>query len=514
MQALVKMAIDPAKKNKISSIIRRFILFGDRGISLLVWTLGSYVALVPSLSILPTVTLFNEKRVLQVGLLVLVGGLLLVSYSSRRQWLSTFRKLPSLARWCLRLILSIGIVSSVLAPAPFYAFLEVGHNVLLFVLAGAVASVVRRDKESAERVFIGVICAGTLLYVVYFGVGYSMHLVNPGVPVWPEGSTNFANIRIFNHYQTWTLSLLAGGVLWLPRRHRIMNVGLFGVTALWWALMFASDVRGTVVAHAVAAVGVGLLFRGRAKKWLFVVGASLLVGIALYYLMFSGGSIPPVVERFGDASQYPWRIQRWITSLEMARAHPWAGAGPMHFAWPPFRFASGASPHNTLMQWLAEWGIPGTLLMSGLTVWGGWSWIRQEREDADRETAAFDGVRVALIATMLAGATHSMVSGLTLAPLSQMLLVFVGGWAWGRYQHDGGDFSYSITRLAHAALCVVLLGSTLVVGSSLKDLYRAQERREAFLESVERDVLSPRYWTQGYIGVRDSSVIEQARRDR
>lgn len=503
-----------ATKRNILVESQHFGLLEDRGLSFLVWILGAYIVLVPSLSLLPSVILFNEKRALQVGLLMIVGGALLVSPAYRGRWLSTFRELPSAARWGLGLVLGLGVLSSALAPAPFYAFLEVGHSVLLFVLAGAVATVVRRERERAGWVLLGVVAVSVLLYAVHFAVGYAMHLALPDVPLWPDGSTNFANIRIFNHYQTWTLPLLAGGVFALPRRRRILKGGLFGITALWWALVFASNVRGTLVALLVAAVGVGLLFRGRAKKWLFVVGASVLGGVALYYLLFSGGSAPPVVEKFEDASQYPWRIQRWLTSLEMAWAHPWIGAGPMHFAWPPFRFASGASPHNTLMQWLAEWGIPATLLMSGLTVWGGWSWMRQERDAAGRDEAASNAVRVALVAAVLAGAAHSMVSGLTLAPLSQMLLVLVGGWAWGRYRHDGDDSSSSFSRWAHAVLCAVLLGSTLVVGSSLKDLAQARERRAAFLQSVERNALSPRYWTQGYIGVRDSSVLKRARRDR
>lgn len=479
-----------------------------RGISFLVWFLGAYIVLVPSLSLFPSVLFFNEKRALQIGVLVIAGGVLLFSPVCRRQWLSTYRGFPSLARWGLGLTVGIGGLSSSLAPSPFYAFLEVGHFVLLFVLAGAVASVVRQEREGVGRLFLGFVGLSALLYTVHFIVGYGMYLAYPDIPIWPDGTTNFANIRFFNHYQTWTLPLLVGSVLALPRRRYILKAGLFGITVVWWALVFASNVRGTIGAIFVAAFGVGLLFRGRSKKWISIVAGSALGGIALYFLLFSGGGAPPVVKKFGDPSQYPWRIQRWLTSLEMAWAHPWLGVGPMHFAWPPFRFTAGASPHNTLMQWLAEWGIPATVFAAGSICWGGWSWIQQERGQVEPDSVGSESVRVALVAAVLAGAAHSMVSGVTLAPLSQMLLVLVGGWAWGRYRHDGRPTVVSFGPGAQAALLAVVLGSTLIVGSSLRDLADARERREAFRKSVEHNVFSPRYWTQGYIGVRDSSVME------
>jgi hypothetical protein len=142
--------------------------------------------------------------------------------------------------------------------------------------------------------------------------------------------------------------------------------------------------------------------------------------------------------------------------------------------------------------------------------------MQQEKDEAETSDTRANGVRVALVASVLAGAAHAMVSGLLVMPVSQVLLVLVGGWAWGRYRHEhqSSRASPSFSKWAHASLCAVLLGSIVVVGNGLRDLGAAEERRSSFLEAVERNQLSPRYWTQGYIGVRDSSVIERARRDR
>ncbi|PSQ87538.1 MAG: O-antigen ligase domain-containing protein [Bacteroidetes bacterium QS_3_64_15] len=481
------------------------------GRSFLFWLVGAYVVLVPTLSFLPSLQPFNEKRAIQVGVLIAVAGGLLAMRAARQRWLTTVCRLPLAARWGLGGVLGLGLLSSALAPAPFYAFLEVGHFALLFVAAGLVASEVRRSPTWTQRAILGIVVVSAGLYAVYFVVGYGAHLAVSDIKPWPEGGTNYANIRFFNHHQTWTLPLLAGVVLSLPRRWRVGKGFAFGLVALWWALVFASSVRGTVVAMGVAAIGSGLLFRGRAKKWLLIQAAGVLLGLGLYYLLFSAGEAPRAADKFGDPTQYSRRLRHWRVCLEMAWAHPILGIGPMHFAWFPYPFTEPASPHSALMRGLAEWGVPSTIAMVGLTGWGGWQWMKQERKTESTPNGVPKAVGVALVASVLAGAAHSMVSGLILAPLSQMLLVLVGGWAWGRYRHAEQSTEINASVRSHVLLGALLLGSMLIVGGSLKDLSTIEERRSAFRESTDhRNRLSPRYWAQGYIGVRDSSVIERA----
>lgn len=98
-------------------------------------------------------------------------------------------------------------------------------------------------------------------------------------------------------------------------------------------------------------------------------------------------------------------------------------------------------------------------------------------------------------------------------PISQVFLALVGGWAWGRYQFKQKPATVP-SNLTHAALCVLLVGAMGVVGSSLKDLSTVEERRDALIEAVDRNRFSPRHWGQGFLHVRDSEVIDRARRDR
>lgn len=481
--------------------------------------LAGYIIVTPNISVVPCLEPYNERRLLQIGFSLTIGTSLLVSRRARSQWMLTFQSLQSIARWALGGVVGLGILSSALAPAPFYAFLELSHFGLLFVAGGVVASAVRSTGEHVEWVLLGSVVLSALLYAVRFFVGYGAALSLPELELGRETITGFQNVRFFNQYQTWTLPLLGAGVLALPKRWRVGRGIVLVVAALWWTLILASNVRGTVVAMAVAAIGAWLLFRGASYRWLTVQGAALLMGGGLYHMLFTlpSGTTLEVVDRLSEVGQSR-RLQHWKKCLRVAWQHPMLGAGPMHFASAPFDFTRTAHLHNAFMQWLAEWGMPSTGIMSGLAIWGGGSWVQQEQDGTEQSppsgnaTRVGDAVRVVLLTAVLAGTAHAMVSGLLVMPLSQVLLVLVAGWAWGRYQRSNKDRNISegenISGRAHVALCAVLVASMVAVGTSLRDLSATEERHSAFFEKVDRDVFSPQYWTQGYIGVRDLDATE------
>ena len=501
---------------RLPALFQGSALAGWRWPLVIVGAAGLYAVLAPSTTPVTPLGMYNEKRLFQVTLLGVSAISLLSSRSTRQRWLSMFWAFPRPARLGLLLVLGLGLFSALSAPAPLYAALEVGHFVLLFFLAGIIATVYRQFPTSTSALVLGAVVLSAFLYAVHFSVSYGMSVALPALEIGAETLGGFGNVRFFNQYQTWTLPLLAVPVLALSRRWDLVRAGTFLLLVMWWTLVLASNVRGTVLAMTVAVLGVGLLFRRRALKWVGVQGAALLAGIGLYYLLFStgGAESAPVAGRVDETVGYSRRIRHWMICLDMAMAHPWLGAGPMHFAWPPINFKWVAHPHNALMQWIGEWGIPSTLILLGLACWGGWCWIRQEVKNPERTTDDTDALQVGLVAAALAGLAHAMVSGIIVMPVSQVLFAMVGGWAWGRYQRDSRAFSKEgASTWAHALLCAVLVASMFAVGNSLQDLADAEERRAAYRENVDRDLMSPRYWAQGYIGVRDSSVVQRARRE-
>lgn len=473
------------------------------------------------MDLIPPVGLYNGKRVLQIGLLCGVALLLVASKPLRQQWLQLLGGQSSAVRWGLGIVFGLGVVSAVRAPMPAYAFTELAHMTLLVVSAGLVAAMYQRAPIAGDRLIVAVVSVSVALYALQFAVGYGMHLAAASIPLWPDGFIGFANIRHFNQYQTWTLPLLVVPVLWCSRRWMVLRIGAFGLAALWWMLMIASDVRGTALAMVVAAVGVAFIFRKQAYAWIRMQGAALVSGGMLYLVLFYlvAGVQPELVDRLSDSGQYAGRLEYWMAAGDMVQAHPWLGAGPMHFAWPLNYFGAGAHPHNALVQWGAEWGLPSALIVVGLSVWGFAAWARRERfaetAPARRQPPV---LRVALVAAVLAGAAHAMVSGIIVAPVSQMLMVLIVGWAWGRYAtarpRPVRQRAMRPGIPAQTMLCVlVVVAAGWISWRAQADLRTMDSRRNTFLSAVDRTILSPRYWQQGFFGVPEAMHLQHAQSD-
>ena len=499
----------------------RSLRFVRRAEAAFVLGLSGFLWLAPNVNLIPPLGLYNGKRVVQIGLLCLVAGLLLASKALRQQWLQGFAAQSAGVRWGLGAVLGLGVLSSAGAPMPAYAGTEVAHLALLVVAAGMVAAWYPNAPMSADRLIVGVVSVSVALYALQFAVGYGMHLATGHIPLWPDGFIGFANIRHFNQYQTWTLPLLAVPVLWCARRWMVLRIGAFALAALWWMLIIASDVRGTALAMGIAAVGVGLIFRKEAYGWLRVQGASLVAGGLLYLGLFYlvAGVQPELVDRLSDGRQYAGRLEYWGAAGDMIGAHPWLGAGPMHFAWPLNYFGAGAHPHNALVQWAAEWGLPSTLIVVGLAGWGFVAWVRRERfaetASARRQPSV---VRVALVASVLAGAAHAMVSGIIVAPVSQVLMVLIVGWAWGRYRtaaaHQAPTPRMRPGISAQTMLCVLaVVAAGWITWRAQADLPAMETRRTTFIEAADRTLLSPRYWQQGFFGIPEARRLQPAEPD-
>jgi len=96
-----------------------------------------------------------------------------------------------------------------------------------------------------------------------------------------------------------------------------------------------------------------------------------LFGIILFILMFI--LIPAWLELTPDLRDslrtgLSGREIIWSLAWEMSLAHPWLGVGPMHFS-ATFNPVA-AHPHQVLLQWAAEWGLPATLMALVLGLWG------------------------------------------------------------------------------------------------------------------------------------------------
>lgn len=464
----------------------------------LVCCICGYLVLMPSVNVLPDVLPYDTKRIGQVLLLLGFGLWLLWRYQATTQWLDTFRSLPRLGRWGLGGVMALGVCSSMLAPLPHWALLEVAHLVLLGCLAVAVAAFCRRDAGVMQRLVPGALLLGVFLYLVNFAVSYSLSLHTTTSGLWPWGvDIGFAHVRFLNQFQTWTLPLIVLPLLVWPVRSPIARWGLHGLAMGWWMLLFGSGGRGTTLAMATAGLFVALVYRKQAWLWLRAQGIAFVGGGVLYWLLFKvvATSQSSLLDR--SLTNGSLRDVLWERAWLMIQQHPLLGVGPMHYAYQVEDLA--AHPHNVVLQWAAEWGVPATLLIIGLFLWGLFALVQRFKASAPAPRGP-RVVHVALTASLVAAIGHALLSGITIMPLSQLVMVLVIGWAWGLWLKSGTQTAYA-KRPSSPWMLRLVVGASLLgmLWGTSRYVLDLEHQQTVFKEAKQTTVFRPRFWQQGLI---------------
>lgn len=472
------------------------VRFAEPG-TLLLLSASLYVALVPSLRLAPALGPYDAQWVLQLGLLVLNAGLLLVSRRLRAAWVQVFADLPQAARLLLAVLFGLGVASALRAPAPHYALLDVAHYALLLALVVSVAALYRRDSRAGSAFSLGVVAVAVVFYLTAVAVGYAFAR-RFGAPLWPHAGPGFGDVRHFGYFQTLTLPLVVLPALFVKDQSRLVAGLLFGLAACWWALLFASGNWATAAALGAALLLTLAVFHRAARSWALAQAASLAAGALLYVLLFvvpAGAGALPALDP-GAASGW---LAAWGDTWAQARAHPLLGVGPMHLA------AAGGDAvqaGNVALRWLAEWGLPATLVLLAVALWGFRRWVRFARRDHHAHPLVPHRLYlVGLTAVLAAAAVHGLVGGLLVVPFSETLLALAAGWALGLYQQaeiPPARFTAVRTHTYAVGVCLmVALAVGLCAWGLSRDATGRLVRQERLVEATGAATVYPRFRQQG-----------------
>jgi O-antigen ligase len=465
---------------------------------------GGFLFLAPNYDFVHALTAHDGQRLAQLAVLLLMLGCLLLP-TARRGVTNICGGLPRAALCSLGLVLLLGLLSSAVAPLPRWAFLEWGLSVLLLLLALAVAAERCQFGKALDVGLTGLLFSMAAAYsVTALSIYCAMLLVTPAYGIGfdiRELYATFSNVRFFGHIQTMALPFLVLPALWWGGRHW-QRVLLWSVPVIWWMLAIGSGTRGTWVALLVGAVA-ALAYGGSAgRRWL--QGQVLAFGIGLLgYAVFMLGlplliDLPPTfLHRTGDILSLSRREDLWLAAVQQILANPLLGTGPMHYAYWSGEIA--VHPHNAVLQWAAEWGLPAALLMTAVWAWGGLTfaaWVRNMALADDDRGRMF---RSALLAALAGASAQAMVDGVLVMPVSQVLFAVLAGWALGSMRLASAAVTAGLAPRLSLAV-IVLAAAVAVVQGVRPEIGRIAERQKAYQAVHGQDrILLPRFWALGNI---------------
>jgi putative inorganic carbon (hco3(-)) transporter len=407
---------------------------------------------------------YDAKRIMEVLLisLVLISAILQPNVLARSAR-SKVVKMSGSVRIMIYVIFFLACLSALYAPSPRHAFLEVSLFAGLIYLSLFTAQLWIKYQLVLVKGIVYAISLGAIFYTLGFYTGYLASFLEHIPLYWPEPFFAFSNVRAFNQYQLWTLPLLVLPLLSFGIDSAKVRRGFFLVTTSWWVLLYYSASRGVLIAILLSSGLTILFYKQFAWPMLRLLLFSAITGITAYGLLFY---IIPALFINGDLilgsvlkRSAEERLGLWHTAITMIQEHPFLGVGPMHYAWYPNIYAH---PHNSGLQLAAEWGLPATFLMLLMSGYGILCWLKKYNSATLHRVREIDQyLPVVLFFTITANATYSLVDGVIVMPLSQIMMAVVVGLMLGVYDNDkqqDGNLKLS-GSVADRCFAIIILAS-------------------------------------------------------
>jgi hypothetical protein len=187
-----------------------------------------------------------------------------------------------------------------------------------------------------------------------------------------------------------------------------------------WGLMFWCGGRGSIVAAILVWAAVAVLLKIKQQpvgRYLITTGVFILGGIVLAELfkVFYWNGIFQATERTLAAGGDPYKLTTgrvkfcgWVIET-LSNEQTWLfGLGSQGYCFMPNR-TFGFQPHNLVFQFLAEWGIIGTILFLALI---GYGFFRGARVHLFPHTGRLSIPALAALSIILSLGIHSLVDGI------------------------------------------------------------------------------------------------------
>jgi O-antigen ligase len=381
----------------------------------------------------------DDQRCIELGLLAIMAAFMMM----RSEAADCIAALHLIARVCLAGFFVLGAVSVATAYSLPHALYEWSMLLLLLLAAASLAAGLRRAGNNGLLLVLQCVGAISALYSLRVLLVYAATLANTNHLDMQDLAIGFSNIRFLNHTQTVLLPFIVLLYLQAPQTSVLRRVW-FALAAFWWALLFVSEARSSILALGAGCAVALVLRRFQASSFLKAMALAALAGGIVYLLGFillptlvglrTFDAAANVLQRTA-ADPTSGRTLLWHSACQLMAAHPWLGIGPQHFAHYGATLGIGAHPHNFIMQIGAEWGIPALSCLLGAIGIGVRGLVRTGTHIAESDSSN-QQILVALLATGAAIVVDGLFSGVLVMPQSQMAIaLYLGctvGWVKSR----------------------------------------------------------------------------------
>jgi O-antigen ligase len=264
----------------------------------------------------------------------------------------------------------------------------------------------------------------------------------------------------------------------------------------WWVLLFHTASRGVLLSWGLGILVTAAIYRKLAWPFLRLQLIHITAGFLSFQILFElipflRGSAVVTGTIVRDTTSD--RIELWKQALQLIQDHPIFGIGPMHFAW---YSPISAHPHNSVLQIMTEWGLPVALLILMITCYGLFCWLKKFNiGNLQTKTNHDCNLAIILFFTAITNAFYSLVDGVIVMPISQVLMftfigLMIGYYNDGKITKMAEDQRKSLIKPLFAAIVLVAL-----ICSTLPEILQNASGNEKRF-SMGYTAMGPRFWLE------------------
>ena len=456
-----------------------------------------YIALVtflPSVQFMPDKIIWfqDKQRLLELLLLCLI----LIEASTHILYQKKSAVSHKRSMIAFFILMALSVTSTLLAISPRHALIELSVFSALCFLSLFIARLYIQYRSEFIKYLCYALWASVLLYLTSFYVGYITATIFKTPLKWPFPFTGFTNIRSFNQYQLWPLAFITLPLLAFDLKKNI-KCWLYFALSCWWVLLFYSASRGVLIAWLIGMTITALIYQRLAWPLLRAQLFNISTGFIGYLLLFKW--IPSLREStlitstvIRETTQD--RITLWIECVNHIKNHPWLGLGPMNLPWYQ---STMRHPHNSILQLASEWGLPATTIILAIVGYGMFHWLKKFSALHLKNQSSLDtNLTIILLFTVITNAAYSLVDGVIVMPISQILMftmigLMIGHYSYHQTSHTNPNTNSSPIKFRPTFAIVILVA---LIWSTLPEVKQGLSGYEKGF-SVEADYTNPRIWS-------------------